>query len=351
MIKAPAKKRSANLPIQLPIERLHEGEAAIPQPGEAPPFEPEREIRFAIVMYGGISLAIYMNGIAHEMLELVKATAPDKPALGQYPHNGETVLPKNALFPDTALKGTAAVYRKLARILADGSATAYDPQQAIKVRFVVDIVSGTSAGGLNGLFLAKALVRETSLDALAKLWVEEGDIGKLLNDGKSFADLVGLFPSGPPESLLNSTRMYAKLLRAFYEMEQSPLLPSSPATQAQNPGGPALKNGNSRASSTNWTYSLPRRTWPVSISPSFLQTLLTFRIFPKVRRTPRGKQLRSENTKRAITSRIARRALKRRTTTRVTSSRLTISSLTLIPFSHSLRDVLLLSFPRSPRCD
>src|SRR5713101_8361760 len=38
-----------------------------------------REIRIAIVMYGGVSLAIYMNGIRQELLHLVRATAPDSP--------------------------------------------------------------------------------------------------------------------------------------------------------------------------------------------------------------------------------------------------------------------------------
>ena len=32
--------------------------------------EPEREIRFATVIYGGVSLAIYINGIVQEMLHL-----------------------------------------------------------------------------------------------------------------------------------------------------------------------------------------------------------------------------------------------------------------------------------------
>jgi hypothetical protein len=36
-----------------------------------------QEVRFAVVMYGGVSLAIYINGIAQELLHLVRATAPD----------------------------------------------------------------------------------------------------------------------------------------------------------------------------------------------------------------------------------------------------------------------------------
>ena len=38
-------------------------------------FDVTNEIRFAVVMYGGVSLAIYMNGIAQELLHLVRSTA------------------------------------------------------------------------------------------------------------------------------------------------------------------------------------------------------------------------------------------------------------------------------------
>lgn len=48
-----------------------------PGPGEG--YAPEREIRLAVVMYGGVSLAIYMYGVAQELLNLVKATAPAEP--------------------------------------------------------------------------------------------------------------------------------------------------------------------------------------------------------------------------------------------------------------------------------
>jgi patatin-related protein len=54
-----------------------------PLKGPKPPQLPSpldtttEEVRFAVVMYGGISLAIYMNGIAQELLHLVRSTSPD----------------------------------------------------------------------------------------------------------------------------------------------------------------------------------------------------------------------------------------------------------------------------------
>ena len=40
-----------------------------------PPLETTREVRFAVVMYGGVSLAIYINGITQELFHMVRATA------------------------------------------------------------------------------------------------------------------------------------------------------------------------------------------------------------------------------------------------------------------------------------
>ena len=59
----------------------------------SPNYSPSQEIRFAVVLYGGVSLAVYMNGIVQELLSMVRGTA-DLPA-------GEK------------LKGTERVYREI----------------------------------------------------------------------------------------------------------------------------------------------------------------------------------------------------------------------------------------------
>ena len=86
------------------------------------------------------------------------------------------------------------------------------------MRFIVDILSGTSAGGINGIFLAKALAKGQSIAELEELWVKEGDLGKLLNDSKS-VEGVNLPKPSKQKSLLNSDRMYCKLLEAFTGMD------------------------------------------------------------------------------------------------------------------------------------
>ncbi len=165
-----------------------------------------KEIRFAVVMYGGISLAIYMNGIAQELLGMVKATAPNA---------GKEVASQTSRTEQQAMSGkqeTSSVYRKIADYLSNETSSAF------RHKFVVDIISGTSAGGINGVFLAKSLVRGLdNLDALENIWLDEGDIDKLLNDSNSQPHL---FPSKEPKtSLFNSQRMFAKLFEAFTKME------------------------------------------------------------------------------------------------------------------------------------
>ncbi len=177
-----------------------------------------QEVRLAIVMYGGVSLAIYINGIAQELYRLVRATAPANPD-----------SPDQPLLLNAELTGTERVYRKLGQML-----TGHRPLQEvgesdpIRTRFVIDVLSGTSAGGINAIFLAKALANNQPLDDLKRLWVEEGDIGLLLNDKHSVKKESLLSLQDPPTSLLNSKRMYLKLLKAFDGMEAAGASERSP---------------------------------------------------------------------------------------------------------------------------
>jgi predicted acylesterase/phospholipase RssA len=174
--------------------------------------EVRKEIRFAVVMYGGVSLAIYINGVAQELLKMVRATTAD--ARSDHP-----------LLPDEKLRGTERVYRQLGQILGREGEEAQRPVDPdiptpIRTRFTVDILSGTSAGGINAVYLAKALANCQTIDQLKQLWVEEGDLLKLINDAKSVEQLDGLKVQKPPRSLLNSQRMYRRLLEALDGMEE-----------------------------------------------------------------------------------------------------------------------------------
>jgi patatin-related protein len=94
-----------------------------------------REIRVGLVMYGGVSLAVYINGVTHEFFRAVHG-------------NG--------------------VYKLLKRL--------------VDADIVVDIISGTSAGGINGIFLGYALANGRDFSDVSQLWRSHGDISKLLRD-------------------------------------------------------------------------------------------------------------------------------------------------------------------------
>lgn len=164
----------------------------------------EREIRIAVVMYGGSSLAIYMNGVAQELLQLVRATSPNT--------RGKQ-----------ALTGTARVFRKLAHLLAGTPLDALTDAvvaEPPRVRFVIDIVSGTSAGGINAVMLAKALARNTDLTPLARLWLEKGAVDVLLNDRQGATRRAPY--RLPVRALFNSDKMYLELLGALGALNAAP---------------------------------------------------------------------------------------------------------------------------------
>jgi patatin-related protein len=212
--------------------------SAVPTPPAEPPISPKieftNEVRFAVVMYGGVSLAIYINGVAQELLRWVRSTAKQA-------KQDIALLPTSAPLTDDQspngmyLSGTERVYRKLSYILshprkgADATQRLTDSErkltgnETITTRFVVDILSGTSAGGINGIFLAKALANGQDIASLESLWIQEGDIQSLINDKKSVEKPLTL--QNPPASLLNSQRMYFELLKAFDGMDKTTSTP------------------------------------------------------------------------------------------------------------------------------
>jgi patatin-related protein len=114
-----------------------------------------RELRLAVVLYGGVSLAIYMHGTTKELHRLVKASAlEDRGA-------------------DADGTPSERVYRELLRATAEQN-------EGVRTRVVVDVIAGTSAGGMNGVYLAKSLAHNRSQDALRDLWLSRGDIKQLL---------------------------------------------------------------------------------------------------------------------------------------------------------------------------
>jgi patatin-related protein len=188
---------------------------------DPPPFRPEQEVRYALVLYGGVSLAVYINGVVQEFFRLVRSTAPEWP-LSTDPDAQLAWFPAEAGSRGDVkpLRGSERVYRRLGQLLPNQAGAALPPAGgAIRTRFVVDILSGTSAGGLNGIVLAKALANQQSIAGLCELWLKDGDIGVLLNDAKSLENLkYDIALQRPPRSLLNGYRFFVKALETFEKM-------------------------------------------------------------------------------------------------------------------------------------
>lgn len=118
----------------------------------------EKELRLALICYGGISLAVYMHGISKEIWRLARASRAF--------HAGEPPA-----------SGSQGVYRQLLEITSS--------ECGVELRVLVDILAGASAGGINAIFLAEAISTGRSLDPLTELWLDTADVDRLLDSDVS----------------------------------------------------------------------------------------------------------------------------------------------------------------------
>ncbi len=124
----------------------------------------KKELRLAVVIYGGASLAVYMHGVSKELLKLIRASkvlhemGPERAARLPYREG-----------PDRRPSDTEAVYFDLlSRINEKGN-----------FRVVVDVLAGASAGAINGVMMAKALVDDALLDSQTGGWLADADADHL----------------------------------------------------------------------------------------------------------------------------------------------------------------------------
>lgn len=128
----------------------------------------EKELRLALVCFGGVSLAIYMHGVTKEILKLVRASRayhslPKGPAR-------ESASFANQVHPsDTEYDSEHAYFELLQEI-----------GRHVDLRVVVDVIAGASAGGINGIILGRALAHNLRIDHFRNLWLHEADVSRLL---------------------------------------------------------------------------------------------------------------------------------------------------------------------------
>lgn len=111
----------------------------------------QKELRLALVCYGGVSLAVYMHGVTKEIWHAARASRG-------FLEGGE-------------VDGVAAVYRDFL--------TQIESEEKLRLRILPDILTGASAGGINAVFLAQAIHSGQSLEPLTDLWLENADVSEL----------------------------------------------------------------------------------------------------------------------------------------------------------------------------
>lgn len=123
------------------------------------------ELRLALVLYGGVSLAVYMHGITREFLSLVQASRRIEARAGRAGRR------RGAKRGGTN-KESVEAYEAFLEMF----------RPAMDLRVVVDVIAGASAGGVNGVMLARALAHNLSLDTHRDLWLENADVTRLAGE-------------------------------------------------------------------------------------------------------------------------------------------------------------------------
>ncbi|WP_030757568.1 MULTISPECIES: DUF3376 domain-containing protein [unclassified Streptomyces] len=126
------------------------------------------ETRLALVLNGGVSLAVWMGGVTHELDVLRRAstqaiptgTDTTVPTTSENEPAGETTADCLTLTADRdpceQKEDTLSIWEEVLR--------------HARTRVLVDVIAGTSAGGLNGAFLATAIGRGEKLASLRDVW-------------------------------------------------------------------------------------------------------------------------------------------------------------------------------------
>jgi predicted acylesterase/phospholipase RssA len=132
--------------------------------------ESSKELRIALVLNGGVSLAVWIGGVVHEINRLRVAS------------RGAT--------------GASAAWSELV-----------DSEHASR-RIAIDLIAGTSAGGLNGAMLAAAIASGAEVPNMRSVWEQVGSLrlGALVRE-----------PASDGASTLNSVLDGAKVLSQITE--------------------------------------------------------------------------------------------------------------------------------------
>ncbi len=140
-----------------------------------------QELRLAMAFTGGVSLAVWMGGVAREVDLLVQASERRRTING---------AKQDASTPDP--DPVRRYYRRLLDLL--------------DVQVCVDVLAGTSAGGINAALLGLANAQRSDLSSLRDTWLSSGSLSQLLRDPREV---------DPPSLLKGDGQLLMALNRAI----------------------------------------------------------------------------------------------------------------------------------------
>jgi patatin-related protein len=127
----------------------------------------EKELRLALVCYGGVSLAVYMHGVTKEILKLTRASRDYQTYINQ--ENADASYDAIAQVREDFIDSERVYFDLLKQV---GS--------KLDLRVVVDVIAGASAGGINGVILARALAHDLNIDPVRDFWLKHSDVAELM---------------------------------------------------------------------------------------------------------------------------------------------------------------------------
>ena len=130
----------------------------------------EKELRIALVCFGGVSLAVYMHGISKEILKLVRASSALHRIADRTQRTGASFF--DGVDRNDSEYDTEQFYFELLRDIG---------RARFELRVVVDVIAGASAGGIVGTMLARALSHDLRMESMRDLWLDNADVTVLLS--------------------------------------------------------------------------------------------------------------------------------------------------------------------------
>ncbi|WP_019064604.1 patatin-like protein [Streptomyces prunicolor] len=153
-----------------------------------------QEIRIATAMTGGVSLAIWMGGVTRELNLLQQASWRRRPR--QLNPDAELTFEPELGVSTSCDDKVRDLYVRILDLL--------------DVTVSVDMLSGTSAGGINGALLGLARANSLDLGDLREFWLKSGAFDTLLRDPKE---------TKPPSLLQGDGVLFKELLAGITQLK------------------------------------------------------------------------------------------------------------------------------------